>query len=41
MSYVEDRPGHDRRYSVDITKVTELGCRKQRTLDEATADSGD
>ena len=35
VSYVEDRLGHDRRYSVDITKVTELGWRKQRTLDEA------
>ena len=28
-------PGHDRRYSVDIAKVTELGWQKQRTLDEA------
>ena len=27
VSYVEDRLGHDRRYSVDITKVTELGWR--------------
>jgi dTDP-glucose 4,6-dehydratase len=35
VSYVEDRLGHDRRYSVDITKVTELGWRKERTLDEA------
>ena len=35
VEYVEDRAGHDRRYSVDITKVTELGWRKQRTLDEA------
>jgi dTDP-glucose 4,6-dehydratase len=35
VSYVADRPGHDRRYSVDIAKVTELGWRKQRTLDEA------
>jgi dTDP-glucose 4,6-dehydratase len=35
VNYVEDRLGHDRRYSVDITKVTELGWRKQRTLDEA------
>ncbi|MBA2282720.1 MAG: dTDP-glucose 4,6-dehydratase [Actinomycetota bacterium] len=35
VQYVEDRPGHDRRYSVDITKVTALGWRKQRTLDEA------
>jgi dTDP-glucose 4,6-dehydratase len=35
VEYVEDRLGHDRRYSVDITKVTALGWRKQRTLDEA------
>jgi dTDP-glucose 4,6-dehydratase len=35
VEYVEDRKGHDRRYSVDITKITELGWRKQRTLDEA------
>jgi dTDP-glucose 4,6-dehydratase len=35
VQYVEDRLGHDRRYSVDITKVTELGWTKRRTLDEA------
>jgi dTDP-glucose 4,6-dehydratase len=35
VQYVEDRLGHDRRYSVDITKISELGWRKQRTLDEA------
>ncbi|MEY2569883.1 MAG: dTDP-glucose 4,6-dehydratase, partial [Acidimicrobiaceae bacterium] len=35
VRYVEDRLGHDRRYSVDITKVAALGWRKQRTLDEA------
>ncbi|MEY2424894.1 MAG: dTDP-glucose 4,6-dehydratase [Actinomycetota bacterium] len=35
VEYVEDRKGHDRRYSVDITKITELGWTKQRTLDEA------
>jgi dTDP-glucose 4,6-dehydratase len=35
VQYVTDRLGHDRRYSVDITKVTALGWRKQRTLDEA------
>ncbi len=35
VEYVTDRLGHDRRYSVDITKVTALGWRKQRTLDEA------
>ena len=35
VDYVEDRLGHDRRYSVDIAKITALGWRKQRTLDEA------
>ncbi|HVV38071.1 MAG TPA: dTDP-glucose 4,6-dehydratase [Acidimicrobiales bacterium] len=35
VEYVEDRKGHDRRYSVDIAKITALGWRKQRTLDEA------
>jgi dTDP-glucose 4,6-dehydratase len=35
VEYVTDRLGHDRRYSVDITKITALGWRKQRTLDEA------
>jgi dTDP-glucose 4,6-dehydratase len=35
VQYVEDRLGHDRRYSVDIAKITALGWRKQRTLDEA------
>jgi dTDP-glucose 4,6-dehydratase len=35
VTYVPDRLGHDRRYSVDITKVTDLGWKKLRTLDEA------
>jgi len=35
VEYVTDRLGHDRRYSVDIGKITALGWRKQRTLDEA------
>jgi dTDP-glucose 4,6-dehydratase len=35
VQYVEDRLGHDRRYSVDISKITALGWTKQRTLDEA------
>lgn len=37
VAYVEDRLGHDRRYSVDISKITALGWAKQRTLDEALA----
>jgi dTDP-glucose 4,6-dehydratase len=35
VDYVADRLGHDRRYSVDITKVSALGWRRTRTLDEA------
>jgi dTDP-glucose 4,6-dehydratase len=35
VEYVADRLGHDRRYSVDIGKVSALGWQKQRTLDEA------
>jgi dTDP-glucose 4,6-dehydratase len=35
VAYVEDRKGHDRRYSVDVTKVAELGWRRERTLDDA------
>ena len=35
VQYVPDRLGHDRRYSVDITKMTELGWTRRRTLDEA------
>jgi dTDP-glucose 4,6-dehydratase len=35
VEYVTDRLGHDRRYSVDIAKITALGWRKRRTLDEA------
>ena len=37
VAYVDDRKGHDRRYSVDISKMTALGWRKERTLDEALA----
>ncbi len=39
VEYVTDRLGHDRRYSVDITKITALGWKKQRTLDEALAET--
>ena len=39
IRYVDDRLGHDRRYSVDIAKITALGWTKQRTLDEALAET--
>jgi dTDP-glucose 4,6-dehydratase len=35
VEYVEDRWGHDRRYSVDIARITALGWEKRRTLAEA------
>jgi dTDP-glucose 4,6-dehydratase len=35
VQYVEDRKGHDRRYSVNIDKITKLGWKKNRSLDEA------
>jgi dTDP-glucose 4,6-dehydratase len=37
IDYVEDRLGHDRRYSIATTKVEALGWRKQHDLDEALA----
>jgi dTDP-glucose 4,6-dehydratase len=41
VEYVEDRLGHDRRYSVDIAKITALGWTKRRTLDEALEETVD
>ncbi|MCP3909730.1 MAG: dTDP-glucose 4,6-dehydratase, partial [Actinomycetia bacterium] len=32
---VEDRLGHDRRYSIDITKAESLGWTPERDLDDA------
>jgi dTDP-glucose 4,6-dehydratase len=38
VSYVEDRKGHDRRYALDITKIsTELGYRPEVGFDEGLA----
>ena len=39
VQYVEDRKGHDRRYSVNIDKITKLGWKRQRSLDEALAET--
>ncbi len=35
ITYVEDRLGHDRRYSLDTTKLRGLGWAPQRSFDEA------
>jgi dTDP-glucose 4,6-dehydratase len=37
IEYVEDRLGHDRRYSIDCSKANALGWTPARTLDEALA----
>ena len=35
VQYVEDRKGHDRRYSIATDKVATLGWKPQRTFEEA------
>lgn len=38
IEFVKDRPGHDRRYAIDPTKIeTELGWRAQMSFDEGLA----
>ena len=34
IRYVEDRPGHDRRYALDDSKLHALGWRRERSFDE-------
>jgi dTDP-glucose 4,6-dehydratase len=35
IQYVEDRPGHDRRYCIDVRKIMELGWEPDYTHEEA------
>jgi dTDP-glucose 4,6-dehydratase len=36
ISYVKDRPGHDRRYAIDASKIeNELGWHSRHSFDEA------
>jgi len=39
IEYVEDRLGHDRRYSIDCSKANALGWTPSRSLDEALAET--
>jgi dTDP-glucose 4,6-dehydratase len=39
IEFVEDRPGHDQRYALDTTKVTELGWEPRWTVDEGLAET--
>jgi dTDP-glucose 4,6-dehydratase len=41
IKYVEDRPGHDRRYSTDSLKIRTLGWRSLYTLEEGLAKTVD
>jgi len=34
MTYVEDRPGHDRRYAIDASKIMALGWKPVYTRDQ-------
>ncbi|RKG55894.1 dTDP-glucose 4,6-dehydratase [Corallococcus sp. AB011P] len=40
IQYVADRPGHDRRYAIDPTKIrTELGWKAKHTFEQGLADT--
>jgi dTDP-glucose 4,6-dehydratase len=39
IRHVEDRPGHDRRYSVDTTKLRALGWSPRRRFEEGLAET--
>jgi dTDP-glucose 4,6-dehydratase len=36
---VDDRPGHDRRYSLDSRKLERLGWTRRRTFDDGLAET--
>lgn len=40
IEYVKDRPGHDKRYAINNTKIqNELGWKPERTFDEGIKDT--
>jgi dTDP-glucose 4,6-dehydratase len=39
IEYVADRPGHDRRYSVDTSRIRALGWAPVRDLDDGLAET--
>jgi dTDP-glucose 4,6-dehydratase len=39
VRYVEDRPGHDRRYSVDSSRIEALGWKPHRSFEEGIAET--
>lgn len=41
IHYVQDRPGHDRRYSLDTTKLRDMGWSPKYTLDQGLKETVD
>ena len=41
VRHVEDRPGHDRRYSIDDSKLRALGWGRERSLDEGLRETAE
>jgi dTDP-glucose 4,6-dehydratase len=39
IRHVADRPGHDRRYSLDSARIQELGWRRTRSLEEGLSET--
>ena len=39
ISHVADRPGHDRRYSLDSARIQELGWRRTHSLEEGLSET--
>ena len=39
VRHVDDRPGHDRRYSLDDSKLRALGWQPERTFEEGLAET--
>lgn len=39
IQYVEDRPGHDFRYAIDVTKIKELGWQPQQDFERRLEDT--
>jgi dTDP-glucose 4,6-dehydratase len=39
VRHVEDRPGHDRRYALDSSRIGALGWKAKRTFEEGLAET--
>ena len=41
IKFVKDRPGHDRRYSLDCSKLTQLGWQPKYAMEKALSETID